>query len=191
MAKTKEEEKKEVKKKETKKEEKPEKDQLKELTELLQRTQANFENYRKQQEKRIEEIRNFANKELILQILPILDNFELALKNTGNPQEFIKGIELIYSELFTTLENQGLKLISRENRIFDPNFHEALMNVDSEEPENTILEELQKGFLLKEQVIRHAKVKVSSGKGKEEGKEEGEKERIKKEDKKENDGQDK
>ena len=141
-----------------------EKTNKKELTELLQRKQAEFENYRKQQEKRIEEIRESANKNLIIQLLPLLDNFELALKNCqSNQKEFIKGVELIYSQLFTVLENNGIKPMETENKDFDPYFHEALMKIDSKKPENTIIEELQKGFLLKDKVIRHAKVKVSSG----------------------------
>lgn len=135
-----------------------------ELTELLQRTQANFENYRKQQEKRIQEIHKFANQALILQLLPLLDNFELALKNSPPSSDFLKGIELVYSQLFTILENQGLKPIPAENCLFDPYLHEALLKVPSDRPENTLLEELQKGFTLNSQVLRHAKVKVSSGK---------------------------
>ena len=139
-----------------------EKIQKKDLTEMLQRKQAEFENYRKQQEKRIEDIREQANKDLILQLLPLLDNFNLALKNCQtNGKEFVKGVELIYSQLFTVLENNGVKPIQTDNQDFDPYFHEALMKINSEKPENTIIEELQKGFLLKDRVIRHAKVKVS------------------------------
>lgn len=139
-------------------------EQVQELTELLQRTQANFENYRKQQEKRIEEIRAFASKNLIIQVLPILDNFELAFKTKCSPQDFLKGMELIYSQLFTILENEGLKMIPTEKCSFNPCYHEALIKEDSKLPENAILEELQKGFILNNQVIRHAKVKISSGK---------------------------
>ena len=141
------------------------KDPLAEMTELLKRTQANFENYRKQQEKRIEEIKSLAAKEIILQVIPVLDNFDLALKNSSiNPQEFIKGVELIYSQLLEVLENNGVKPILTENQTFDPFYHEALMRVDSEFPVNTILEEWQKGFTLHNKVIRHAKVKISVGK---------------------------
>ena len=141
------------------------KDSLAEMTELLQRTQANFENYRKQQEKRIEEIRLFAAKDIILQLLPLLDNFSLALKNSnGNPAEFVKGVELIYSQLFEILENNGVKPILTEKQTFDPSFHDALMRVESELPMNTIVEEWQKGFTLHNKVIRHAKVKISVGK---------------------------
>ncbi|MBU0459871.1 MAG: nucleotide exchange factor GrpE [Nanoarchaeota archaeon] len=145
-----------------------EKDQL-ELKELLQRTQANFENYRKQQEKRITEIREMAAKDVILQILPIIDNFELALKNAEtntNPKDFLTGVELIYSQLHSLLENNNIKTIETKNKQFDPFYHEALLKVDSELPENTIVEELQKGFILHDKVIRHTKVKISAGKKK-------------------------
>lgn len=156
--------------------------QIRELTELLQRTQANFENYRKQQEKRFQEIQNQANRNLVLQLLPVLDNFELALKNTHRcPEDSLKGIELIYAQLFTILENQGLKPIPTENQLFDPHLHEALAKVPSDRPENFILEELQKGFLLNNQVIRHAKVKVSAGPKRKENKKTKEKENKNKE----------
>ncbi len=138
--------------------------ELQELTELLKRTQANFENYRKQTEKRIEEFQQFATKDLLLRILPIVDNFELALKTScGSVEDLRKGIELIYSQLFNLLEEAGLQPIKCEGK-FDPYQHEALMKVDSDKPEGVIIEELQKGFILNGKVIRHAKVKISSGK---------------------------
>ena len=136
-----------------------------ELTELLKRNQANFENYKKQTESRVQEIRDMAAKDVILQILPIVDNFQLALKSTPqHTSEFAKGIELIYSQLFSVLENNDVKIIETEKKDFDPYLHEALMKVDSELPENRIVEELQKGFTLQGKVIRHAKVKISTGK---------------------------
>ena len=139
-------------------------EKITELTEVLQRNQADFENYRKQTEKRIKEITQFASKNMILQVLPILDNFELALKNSNaEPKDFTKGIHLIYSQLFTVLENQGVTQIQTEDQEFNPYYHEALMKISSEKPENTIIEELQKGFLLNDKVIRPAKVKVSDG----------------------------
>ncbi len=139
-------------------------DPLQEMTELAKRTQANFENYRKQTEKRVEEIRETAAKDIILQVLPIIDNLELALKNVHEQSDFVKGIELIYSQLFSLLKVQGVEIIATENEKFDPYFHEALLKVESEFSENTILEEFQKGYLLKGQVLRHAKVKISAGK---------------------------
>lgn len=138
--------------------------QVKELTELLQKTQANFENYRKQQEKRIQEIQEQANKELIVQLLTVLDNFELAMRSANGSKDFMKGVELIYSQLSGLLGDNGLKPIKTENKVFDPHFHEALMKAESDKPENTIIEELQKGFMLNDKVIRHAKVKISAWK---------------------------
>lgn len=135
-----------------------------ELKELLQRTQANFENYRKQMEKRFQEIRNMAARKIILQILPVIDNFELALKQEQKGEEFVKGMELIYSQLNDILEHNQIKIIETKQQRFDPYLHEALLKVDSEQPEDQILEEFQRGFTLQGEVIRHAKVKVSSGK---------------------------
>ena len=149
--------------------EKPQKkNELVELKDLLQRKQAELENFRKQQEKRFQELRDLANKDLILQLLPILDNFELALKSANtNSKDFLKGVELIYSQFFGLLENNHVQPIATEKKEFNPYYHEALMKINSELPENTIIEELQKGFILNNQVIRHAKVKISSGKNKE------------------------
>jgi molecular chaperone GrpE len=139
--------------------------ELQEIKELLQRTQANFENYRKQTEQRNEEIKEFATKDIILQVLPILDNFELALKNVDHEDHdnFIKGIELIYSQINGVLEDNAVKTMDTEDKEFDPYYHEALMKVDSDFPENKIVEEFQKGYLMHDKVIRHARVKISSG----------------------------
>ena len=138
--------------------------QLEELTELLKRTQANFENYRKQTEKRTSELHEMASKNVLVQLLPIIDNFDLALKNTGNQKQFIEGIKLIRVQLQELLKNNDVEVINTENKEFDPYFHEALMKVSSEEPENQIIEEFQPGYTLHDKVIRHAKVKVSAGK---------------------------
>ncbi len=138
--------------------------QIQELKELLQRTQANFENYRKQMEKRMEEIQQFAAKSLIMELLPILDNFELALKHQQNLTEFSKGMELIHAQFSGLLDNHGLKAFSSVGQKYDPYFHEALLKVDSELPENIVVEEFQKGYTLHAKVIRHARVKISSGK---------------------------
>ena len=157
---------KEKKQEETKTEEKKERNELQEMRELLQRKQAEFENYRKQVDKRFIEMKELANKNLIFKLLPVVDNFNLALKSAdtnSNPEDFIKGVELIYSQLFSFLENNNVQSMVTEKKKFDPYFHEALMKVDSDLPENMIIEELQKGFLLHDRVLRHAKVKISSG----------------------------
>lgn len=136
---------------------------LAQMTELAQRTQANFENYRKQTEKRIAEIKQFASREIIIQLLPIFDHFELALKNChATKEELVNGLNLIYSQFNSFLDDNDVKKIDTEHQLFNPYFHEALVKVASDLPENTIIEEFQKGFTLHGQVIRHARVKISS-----------------------------
>jgi len=135
-------------------------DQIKDLTETLQRLQAEFENYKKRIEKEKAEFTDFCKAELIKKLLPIIDNFELALKNEAD-EEFKKGVELIYAQLFEVLENEGLKPIDCSNKKFDPYCHEALIQEESDKESGTVIEELQKGYLLKDKVIRHAKVKVA------------------------------
>lgn len=151
----------------TKKKKSSDKESLQEITELLKRTQANFENYRKQSEKHNEDIRKMACKDVMMQILPVIDNLELALKNAdADPKDFVQGVELIYSQLMDVLKDNGVEQIETEGQGFNPHLHEALMKVESELPENQIVEEFQKGFTLNGKVIRHAKVKVSAGKKK-------------------------
>jgi len=145
---------------------------LAELKDLLQRTQANFENYRKQSEKRIEEIRSSAARSMIVELLPIVDHFALAFKSISSEkstefkeknQEFIQGIELIYSQLNNLLVNHHVHKVESLNKKFDPHFHEALLKVASPEAEGTIMEVFQDGYMLDGKVIRHARVKISAG----------------------------
>ncbi len=145
------------------KEKKQAKPSTEELRDLLQRTQANFENYRKQTEKRIADFQQFATKDILMDLLPILDNFNLALKNTSNHEQFKEGIELIYAELNKLLEKNDVEPLTTKNQTFDPYFHEALMKTPSDKPENTIIEEFQKGYTLHGKVLRTARVKVSAG----------------------------
>ncbi len=146
----------------------PTSDPLQEMTELLQRTQANFENYRKQNEKRVEDMREFAKRDIIVQVLPLIDNLKLALGSAQkNPQDIVKGVELIYRQFDEILKNAGVERIATEGQKFDPYYHEALLKEESDKPENTILDEFQPGYILNSKVIRHAKVKISAGKKKE------------------------
>jgi molecular chaperone GrpE len=138
-------------------------DPLTEMKDLLQRTQASFENYKKQMEKRMKEMQQMAARDAVVQLLPVLDNFALALQADTQGKEYSDGVELIYAQLNGILDNLGVEVINTSEKQFDPYYHEALMKVPSEKPENTIVEEFQKGFLLHGQVIRHAKVKVSAG----------------------------
>jgi molecular chaperone GrpE len=143
------------------------KDLLQEVTELLKRTQANFENYRKQTEKRTSELQEMASKNILVQLLPIIDNLDLALKNVDqNPEQIVEGVKLIRSQMDNLLQDNHVEKINTEDKQFDPYFHEALMKVPSEKTENTIIEEFQHGYILHGKLIRHAKVKVSAGKEK-------------------------
>ncbi len=136
--------------------------QNKELTETLQRLQAESDNIKKRTEKEKESFCKFANKELIIKLLPLLDNFELALKNTENHGEFVKGVELIFSQFFEILEQNNITKIESLGKTFDPYMHEALMQgKDDNKKNNEIIEEFQKGYMLNNQVIRHSKVKVN------------------------------
>lgn len=132
------------------------KQQNKELTETLQRLQAEFENYQKRTQKQILEFTKFSNEALILKFLEIIDNFDLALKHSKDD-----GIKLIHSQFISILEKEGLQEIKAKE--FDPNFHEAIAKINSEEKENTIIEIHQKGYLLNDKVIRHSKVIISGG----------------------------
>jgi molecular chaperone GrpE len=136
-----------------------------ELTDTLKRLQAEFENYKKRIDKEhISNIKN-ANAELIRELLPVLDSFELAVKNDGceNPEviKYRKGLELIYTQLYSILEDYGLRSINSKGQKLDPYKHEVLMVKESSEPEDTILQEFQKGYMLNENIIRHSKVMIA------------------------------
>ncbi len=144
-------------------EEKNKDTEIKELTETIQRLQADFENYKKRVEAQNKDLKKYAVADIITKLLPILDSFELALKNTGNKDECLRGVKLIYSQLFQTLEDAGLRPIETNGR-FDPYKHEVLISQESDKEDNIILEELQKGYMLDDTVIRHSKVKVAKKK---------------------------
>ncbi len=134
---------------------------IEELTDDLQRVQADFENYKKRVDRESAHFREYACSDMLKKLLAVLDSFEMALKNTDDPEEFIKGVELIYSQLYTALKDEGLEHIEAEGKRLDPHIHDVMLSEKSEEPEDTILEELQKGYTLKGAVLRHSKVKVA------------------------------
>jgi molecular chaperone GrpE len=144
----------ELKQEEQEKELEQEKTKQEQYFEQLQRLQAEFENFRKRTDKEKQEILKSANKDLILQLLNVLDSFELAIKHIDD-----KGINMIYSELYSILEKQGLKKINAKGK-FNPELHEVLMQEEGDK-EGIILQELQKGYTLNEKVIRPSKVKIS------------------------------
>lgn len=132
------------------------------LLKTVQMLQAEFENYKKRVDRDRQVQVTMANKDLILSILPVLDNFEIALASHKDvDKEFLKGMELIYSQLFDILKKQGLEPIATLEQKFDPYKHECLMQGDSDKESGTIIEEFQKGYMLNETVIRPAKVKIA------------------------------
>jgi len=150
---------KEAKKEKTHK--KSDKEVIAELTDSLQRLQAEFENFKKRIEKEKNEFVKFSQAGLILEMLPLLDSFELALKSTKNNEKFVKGIEMIYAQLYSTLEKSGLRPILAVGQKLDPYKHEVLMREKSDKEEDMVLEELQRGYMLADKVLRHSKVKIS------------------------------
>ncbi len=142
----------------------------KEYWERLLRMQAEFENSRKRLEKEKQDFVKFANEGIILELLNILDDLERAVGLTETKHQdlpaFLKGVEMVLAHLYEMLKEYGLRPIETESKLFDPHLHEAMMQVqDNDKPEHTIVEELQKGYLLNERVIRTAKVKVSKKPG--------------------------
>lgn len=134
----------------------------------LLRLQAEFENAKKRMERERVEFMRFANEEIIADLLSIVDDLERAIhtvKNSEHSSSFLKGLELILGRLKGLLKENGLKEIEAMGKPFDPIQHEAVMQVESEdEPEGIIVEELQRGYLLNDRVLRPAKVKVVAAK---------------------------
>ncbi len=129
-----------------------------------QRAQADFINYKRRSEQERAEVVNYANSTLILNTLPVLDDLERALSNVPDElaeSPWVDGIRHIYRKLQAVLEAQGISVIEAEGKDFDPNFHEAVMSVEGEE--GKVIEETQKGYKLRNRVIRPTKVKVGKG----------------------------
>lgn len=149
------------KKKKDKKDEK-----IEELTDRVKRQMAEFDNFRKRTEKEKASMYQIGAREVIEKILPVVDNFERGLatipeEDAGNP--YAEGMEKIYKQLMTVLDDLGVKTIEAVGQEFNPDFHNAVMHVEDEEAgENVIVEEFQKGYLYKEQVVRHSMVKVAN-----------------------------
>ncbi len=129
----------------------------------LLRLQAEYENFRRRTRQEKEEIYKYASEELVCAILPVLDNFERALAAEGESVEsFKRGVELIFRQLMDVLESQGVVQIPAAGEQFDPEKHEAVFREESEHhPDNTIIEEFRRGYILKDKVIRPSMVKVS------------------------------
>lgn len=133
-----------------------------ELYDRLARMQAEFDNARKRAAKEQAEFREYAAAEAIKPLLPILDSLERALAHAPAGDEFRAGVELIYKQMLDTLAKLGLRPIPAVGEPFDPHLHQAVQMVDtSEAPDHQVLEELQRGYKLKDRLLRPAMVRVA------------------------------
>ena len=133
-----------------------------ELQDLLQRRQAEFENFRRRVEKERSELFEFAAMDTVKALLPILDDLERALKVESADKEYARGMELIYQRLYEALKKLGLEPLSTEGTLFNPHIHHAVEMVDTtEHPDQTILDEYQRGYKFKGRLLRPAMLKVA------------------------------
>lgn len=132
---------------------------------LYLRKAAEFDNYKRRTENETGLIVRFANEELLLSILPVVDDLERSLKSAGDQKEgaFYKGVELIYQKVLKTLQNHGVRPFETVGLPFDVHYHDALLQVPKKgTPPHTILEEVEKGYMFHDKVLRHAKVVVAA-----------------------------
>ena len=136
------------------------------LTDKLKRSMAEFDNFRKRSEKEKATMFDMGARSIAEKILPVVDNFERAMvaaPKEGDGKAFADGITMIYNQLKKTLEDLGVKPIDCVGQAFDPNFHNAVMHIEDESlGENVVAEELLKGYMYKDSVLRHSMVKVAN-----------------------------
>lgn len=136
------------------------------LTDRLKRSMAEFDNFRKRSEKEKATMFDMGARSIAEKILPVVDNFERAMvaaPKEGDSKAFADGITMIYNQLKKTLEDLGVKPIDCVGQAFDPNFHNAVMHIEDESlGENVVAEELLKGYMYKDSVLRHSMVKVAN-----------------------------
>lgn len=151
------------KKKDKKKDPKDEK--IEELTDKVIRNMAEFDNYRKRTEKEKSQMLEVGASQIIEKILPIIDDFERgfsAISEEDKNSSFAQGMEMVYKKMMTTLTDIGVHPIEAVGKEFDPTYHNAVMQAPSEEYESGIVtQELQKGYIYKERIIRHSMVMVA------------------------------
>ncbi len=141
-----------------------------ELFSRLQRLQADFENFKRRSRKELEDMARFGIERLIVSLLPVMDNFNRALSASakgGEGATFMAGMEMIYRQLKEVLEKEGLQAIEAVGQPFNPEKHEAVMQVETENPEqdNLVTEELQTGYTLHDRLLRPSMVKVAKYNG--------------------------
>lgn len=133
-----------------------------ELHDRLLRLRAEFDNFRRRAEKERSEYLQFAAMDLVKEILPVLDDFERALKVEHADSNYVRGIELIYQRLSENLKRMGLEAIDTAGKQFDPNIHQAVERVPTEEAEDqSIVGEFQRGYNFKGKLLRPAMVRVA------------------------------
>lgn len=139
-------------------------EQIEELNDRVKRQMAEFENFRKRTEKEKTQMFDLGSKSIIEKILPVIDNFErgfTTVEETDKEDAFVVGMDMVYKQLMTELENAGVKPIEALGQEFDPEFHNAVMQVESEEYESGVVaQEFQKGYMYKDTVVRHSMVAV-------------------------------
>ncbi len=141
-------------------------EQIEELNDRVKRQMAEFDNFRKRSEKEKSQMFDLGAKNIIEKILPVIDNFErgfTTVEESDKEDAFVQGMDMVYKQLMTELEAVGVKSIECIGKEFDPDFHNAVMQVESDEYESGIVaQELQKGYTYKDTVIRHSMVAVVS-----------------------------
>ena len=134
-----------------------------ELTDKLQRQMAEFENYRKRTEREKASMYDMGTRDTVEKLLPVIDNFERGLAGADESDPFAEGMQMIYRQMMTILDGIGVTPIDAAGKEFDPNLHNAVMHVDDDSfGENIVVEELQKGYMYKDHVVRHSMVKVAN-----------------------------
>ena len=141
-------------------------EQIEELTDRVKRQMAEIENFRKRTEKEKSQMYDMGAKSIVEKILPVIDNFErglAAVPEDAKDDPFVDGMNKIYKQMISVLEEAGVKAIEAEGKEFDPDFHNAVMHVEDESlGENIVAEELQKGYMYRDTVVRHSMVKVAN-----------------------------
>jgi molecular chaperone GrpE len=131
----------------------------------MYRVQADLDNFRRRARLDLEAAQKYRSQNLITEILPALDNFERALKidtDDEKTQSLLQGMDMVYRQLVQALQNEGIEAIQAEGQQFDPHLHQAVMQVEDDQFEsNVVIEEFQKGYKLKDRIIRPAMVKVN------------------------------
>ncbi|SDB19680.1 nucleotide exchange factor GrpE [Eubacterium oxidoreducens] len=149
-----------------KKKKSKEQEKIEELTDRVQRQMAEFDNFRKRTEKEKSQMYEVGAKSIIEKILPVVDNFERGLATVSEELKddpFAEGMDKVYKQLMTALDELGVKEIEAEGKEFDPNLHNAVMHIDDENlGENVVAQVLQKGYTYRDSVVRHSMVQVAN-----------------------------